>query len=64
MEILNDTEYTNEELEQMHWTLVQTIAADSSILIITVYENEDGTIGRSVYSYGDGTDAIEYYELA
>ena len=62
--ILNDTDYTRKELEQMQWTLVQTIAADTSILIIKVYENESGTIGKSIYFYGDDTDAIEYYEIA
>ena len=64
MEILNDTDYTNSELEEMQWTVVQTITADSSALIITVSQNEDGTIARSIYSYGDNTDAIEYYEIA
>lgn len=64
IEVLNDTDYANKELEEMKWTLVQTITADTSALIITTYENEDGTIAKSVYSYGDNIDAIEYYEIA
>lgn len=64
IEIINDTDFTNEELEEMEWNEVETLTSKYSTLTITVYENNDSTLCKEIWNYGSRVDAIEYYELA
>jgi hypothetical protein len=64
IEIINDTDFTNEELEAMEWECGQTQTCNFSTLIILSFYNHIHKIAKDVYVYGDNTTTIEYYEYA
>lgn len=57
--MVNDTPYTQKQLNAMQWHKVQEETSNYSTLTAITYINTENTIAKKIYSDG----FIEYYEL-